>query len=55
MSDVHVRIGNYRSTYHTDLHCPSLNGKQDTSMGQKSMPEDDAKELGLTACRHCKK
>ncbi|MEU6220463.1 hypothetical protein ABZ845_23540 [Streptomyces sp. NPDC047022] len=55
MSTVHVRIGDYRSKYHTDVDCPSLNGKQDTHLGQKSMPEDEAKKRGLTACQHCKR
>lgn len=54
MSVVHVRIGDYRSSYHTDVGCPSLNGKQATYVGQTSMPEDEAKEQGLTACKHCK-
>jgi hypothetical protein len=55
MGIVHVRIGDYRTKYHTDAGCPSLNGKQDTYMGQESMSEDEAKEQGLTACRHCKR
>lgn len=55
MNAVYVRIGEYRSSYHTDVDCPSLNGKQDTYMGQESMPEDQAREQGLTACKNCKK
>jgi hypothetical protein len=55
MSAVHVRTGDHRTKYHTDVDCPSLNGKQDTYMGQESMPEDQAKEQGLTACQRCKK
>ncbi|WP_167459181.1 hypothetical protein [Streptomyces dengpaensis] len=55
MSTVHVRIGDHRTKYHTDADCPSLNGKQDTYMGQDSMSEDKAKEQGLTACQHCKR
>ncbi|SCK30043.1 hypothetical protein YUYDRAFT_03373 [Streptomyces sp. ScaeMP-e48] len=55
MSAVYVRIGEYRSKYHSDVDCPSLNGKQDTYMGQESMVEDKAKEQGLTACQRCKR
>ncbi|WP_449350915.1 hypothetical protein [Streptomyces shaanxiensis] len=55
MSSVHVRIGDHRTKYHTDADCPSLNGKQDTYMGQESMSEDQAKDQGLTACQHCKR
>jgi hypothetical protein len=55
MSTVHVRIGDHRTKYHTDDGCPSLNGKQDTYMGQESMPEDQAKQQGLAACQHCKR
>ncbi|MFJ8110110.1 hypothetical protein [Streptomyces sp. NPDC096132] len=55
MSTVHVRIGDHRTKYHTDADCPSLNGKQDTYMGQEPMSEDQAKEQGLTACQHCKR
>ncbi|MGI5515030.1 hypothetical protein [Streptomyces sp. CA-106131] len=44
MSTVHVRIGEHRTKYHTDADCPSLNGKQDTYMGQESMSEAQAKE-----------
>ncbi|MDF3298243.1 hypothetical protein [Streptomyces tropicalis] len=55
MSTVHVRIGKYRSAYHTDAACPSLNGKQDTCVGRESMPEEQARAQGLTACRHCRK
>ncbi|MDQ1069449.1 hypothetical protein QFZ32_004889 [Streptomyces canus] len=55
MSTVHVRIGDYRSKYHTDVDCPSLNGKQDTYTGQTSMSENEAKGQRLTACQRCKK
>ncbi|SOE24902.1 hypothetical protein SAMN05442782_1566 [Streptomyces sp. OK228] len=55
MGAVYVRIGEHRSAYHTDADCPSLNGKQDTYMGQESMPEDKAKKQGLTACQRCKR
>ena len=55
MSNVHVRIGDHRTRYHTDAACPSLNGKQDTYLGQKSISEDKAKEQGLTACQRCKR
>jgi hypothetical protein len=55
MSNVYVRIGEHRTKYHTDVNCPSLNGKQDTYMGQESMSEDRAKEQGLTACQRCKR
>ncbi|MER6628524.1 hypothetical protein ABT301_09815 [Streptomyces sp. NPDC000987] len=55
MGNVHVRIGEHRTKNHTDADCPSLNGKQDTYLGQESMPEDQAKEQGLTACQHCKR
>ncbi|MGI5136940.1 hypothetical protein [Streptomyces sp. CA-106110] len=55
MNAVYVRIGDYRSAYHTDADCPSLNGRQDTHKGQESMSEDEAKTQGLTACQRCKK
>ncbi|MFE2281333.1 hypothetical protein ACFXAE_29685 [Streptomyces sp. NPDC059454] len=55
MGIVHVRTGDYRTKYHTDVDCPSLNGKQGTYMGQESMSEEKAKEQGLAACRHCKR
>jgi hypothetical protein len=55
MRTVHVRIGDRRTAYHTDADCPSLNGKQDTYMGQESMAEEQAEEQGLTACQHCKR
>lgn len=55
LSNVHLRKGNYRTKYHTDADCPSLNGKQETSMGQESMSTEEAKERGLTACQHCKR
>ena len=55
MSIVHVRIGEHRTKYHTDANCPSLNGKQDTSMGQESMSEAQAGEQGLTACQRCER
>ncbi|MGW0912329.1 hypothetical protein ACWD1Z_11320 [Streptomyces sp. NPDC002784] len=53
MSTVRVRIGDYRTKYHTNADCPSLNGKQDTHLGQESMSEEQAKDQGLTACQHC--
>jgi hypothetical protein len=55
MGIVHVRTGDYRTKYHTDADCPTLNGKQDTYIGQQSMSEDEAMEQGLTASQHCKK
>ncbi len=55
MADVHVRIGEYRKSYHTDSACPHLNGMQKTYGGQETMPEARAQEMGLTACRSCKR
>jgi hypothetical protein len=55
MSTVYVRIGDHRTSYHTDVDCPSLNGKRDTYAGQESMPEEEAKKQELTACGHCKR
>ncbi|MER5430562.1 hypothetical protein [Streptomyces sp. NPDC002588] len=55
MSIVYVRNGDHRVKYHTDVDCPSLNGKQDTYLGHVSMPEEEAEKQNLTACRHCKR
>lgn len=32
MTEVHVCIGIYRESYHTDTACPALNGKPETSV-----------------------
>ncbi|MET4640985.1 hypothetical protein ABID95_000685 [Streptomyces atratus] len=55
MGTVHVRIGDHRTKCHMDADCPSLNGKQDTHLGQEPMSEDEPKKQGLTACQHCKR
>ncbi|WP_346098291.1 hypothetical protein [Streptomyces olivaceiscleroticus] len=53
MPTVHVRIGVHRYAYHRDPACPALNGKQQTYAGQEQMPEEEAQERGLLACRQC--
>jgi hypothetical protein len=55
MGIVYVRIGEYRSRYHTDPGCPALNGKPETYMGKEDMSQEKAEAQGLTACRHCKR
>jgi hypothetical protein len=54
MKMVHVRNGEHREAYHSDAACPSLNGKQETYRGQKSILEEDARKEGLKACLRCK-
>lgn len=54
MNEVHVRIGIYRSRYHTDTSCPALNGKPETFGGIEQMSREDAEAQGLKHCQTCK-
>ena len=54
MTGVHVRIGIYRESYHTDTACPALNGKPETFEGIKPMSREAAEVEGLKPCRRCK-
>lgn len=55
MSNVHVRIGEYRYAYHTDPDCPALNGKPETFKGMTEIPREEAEKQDLKACHQCKK
>ncbi|MFI8855125.1 hypothetical protein ACIGW5_00485 [Streptomyces prasinus] len=54
VNEVHVRIGIYRNSYHTDTSCPALNGKPETSEGIERMSREDAEAQGLKHCQVCK-
>jgi hypothetical protein len=54
MNEVHVRIGSYRDSYHTDTDCPALNSKPETFMGIERMSRKDAEVQGLKHCQRCK-
>ncbi|WP_328844713.1 hypothetical protein [Streptomyces sp. NBC_00258] len=55
MSNVHVRIGEYRYAYHTDPDCPALNGKPETFKGMTEISREEAEKQDLKACHQCKK
>jgi len=55
MSDVHVRVGEHRYAYHTDIDCPALNGKPETFKGRTEISREKAEAQGLKPCRQCRK
>ncbi|GAA2472360.1 hypothetical protein GCM10010406_05080 [Streptomyces thermolineatus] len=54
MGEVHVRVGEYRSSYHTDPDCSALNGKPETFKGIEEIPREEAEAKGLQSCRLCR-